>query len=82
MEQQLGRPNSTKTREEIMADVVGQQEARKAQLKKLQEKAALGGPEGREGLRRNCKKSSLKLQKGLVCKRHERCLQGNDGTRI
>jgi len=46
MEQQLRASNSTKTREEIMADVVGQQEARKAQLKKLQEKAALGGPEG------------------------------------
>ena len=36
MEQQLRASNSTKTREEIMADVVGQQEARKAQLKKLQ----------------------------------------------
>ena len=48
MEQQLRASNSTKTREEIMADVVGQQEARKAQLKKLQEKAALGGPEGVE----------------------------------
>ncbi len=48
MEQQLRSSNSTKTREEIMADVVGQQEARKAQLKKLQEKAALGGPEGVE----------------------------------
>lgn len=46
MEQQLRASHSTKTREEIMADVVGQQEARKAQLKKLQEKAALGGPEG------------------------------------
>jgi hypothetical protein len=46
MEQQLRASNSTKTREEIMADVVGQQEARKAKLKKLQEKAALGGPEG------------------------------------
>ena len=46
MEQQLRASNSTKTREEIMADVVGQQEARKAQLKKLQEKAAQGGPEG------------------------------------
>ena len=46
MEQQLRASNSTKTREEIMADMVGQQEARKAQLKKLQEKAALGGPEG------------------------------------
>ena len=46
MEQQLKASHSTKTREEIMADVVGQQEARKAQLKKLQEKAALGGPEG------------------------------------
>jgi hypothetical protein len=46
MDQQLRASNSTKTREEIMADVVGQQEARKAKLKKLQEKAALGGPEG------------------------------------
>lgn len=46
MEQQLMASHSTKTREEIMADVVGQQEARKARLKKLQEKAALGGPEG------------------------------------
>lgn len=46
MEQQLSASHGTRTREEIMADVVGQQEARKAQLKKLQEKAALGGPEG------------------------------------
>lgn len=46
IEQQLRASHSTKTREEIVANEVGQQEALKARLKNLQEIAAQGGPEG------------------------------------
>ena len=46
MEQQLRASNSTKTREEILAVVLGKLVALNAKLKNLQEKAALGGPEG------------------------------------
>ena len=46
IEQQLRASNSSKTREEIVANEVGRQEALKARLKKLQEIAAQGGPEG------------------------------------
>lgn len=46
IEQQLRASHSTTTREEIVANEVGQFESLKTRLKKLQEKAALGGPEG------------------------------------
>ena len=46
IEQQLRASHSTKTREEIVANEVGQQEALKARLKNLQEIAAQGGPDG------------------------------------
>lgn len=46
IEQQLKASHSTKTREQIVSDVVGQQEGRKAQMKLLQETAQRGGSEG------------------------------------
>lgn len=46
IEQQLKASHSTKTREQIVSDVVGQQEGRKARMKLLQETAQKGGAEG------------------------------------